>query len=289
VIGRPLANTRFYILDPELRLLPAGVTGQLHIGGSGVARGYLNREELTADKFIPDPFSQDKSARLYKTGDLARFLPDGNVECLGRVDHQLKIRGFRVEPGEVETVLRLHEGIADAVVTARPDSLGEYRLIGYVISRNGPLPATHLRDFARAQLPLYMVPAQFVFLKKFPLTPNGKIDIRNLPSPGQAIESTNNHVEPRSSSEQRLAKIWQEVLTLPRVGIDDDFFNLGGDSLTATRAFARTNQAFGTALTLREMLDHPTIRALSTVISSSKNMRPASPPLVPRRMRSSAV
>jgi amino acid adenylation domain-containing protein len=285
LIGRPLANTRFYILDPELRPVPTGAIGELHIGGVGLARGYLHRSELTAEKFIADPFSQNQSARLYKTGDLARFLPDGNVECLGRIDHQVKIRGFRVETGEVETILRQHPGIADAIVTTRPDSLGEQRMVGYLISRNGTLANAELRDFARTRLPLYMVPSQFVFLKQFPLTPNGKVDVRNLPAPGDALQTTSASVTPRNPNEQRLADIWQEVLMLNGVGIDDDFFDLGGDSLTATRAFARTNQAFGTALTLREMLDHPTIRTLSDVIARSPNALPALPPILPRRMR----
>jgi acyl carrier protein len=280
-----LANTRFYILDPELRLVPTGAIGELHIGGVGLARGYLHRSELTAEKFIADPFSQNQSARLYKTGDLARFLLDGNVECLGRLDHQVKIRGFRVETGEVETILRQHPGIADALVTTRPDSLGEQRLVGYLISRNGSLANAELRDFARTRLPLYMVPSQFVFLKQFPLTPNGKVDVRNLPAPGDALQTTSASVTPRNANEQRLADIWQEVLMLNGVSIDDDFFDLGGDSLTATRAFARTNQAFGTALTLREMLDHPTIRRLSDVIARSPNALPALPPILPRRMR----
>jgi hypothetical protein len=288
VIGRPLANTQFYIVDPELRLVPVGTVGELHIGGAGLARGYLNRTDLTSEKFISNPFSTTNQERLYKTGDLARYLPDGNVECLGRLDHQVKIRGFRVELGDVETMLREHGGIADAVVTARPDSLGEQRLVGYLVSRNGPVPASELREFARTRLPLYMVPSQFVFLKQFPLTPNGKVDVRNLPSPDVTPDATRNQVEPRNKNEQQLAGIWREVLIVGSIGIDDDFFDLGGDSLTATRAFARTNQAFGTALTLREMLDHPTIRGLSDVIATSSRVAPVCPPLIPRRARSLA-
>ena len=288
VIGRPLANTQFCILDHEFRLLPVGTAGELHIGGAGLARGYLNRPDLTSERFISNPFSASNHERLYKTGDLARYRPDGNVECLGRLDHQVKIRGFRVELGEVETILRQHIGIGDAVVTARPDSLGEQRLVGYLISRNGPVPAAELREFARTRLPLYMIPSQFVFLKQFPLTPNGKVDFRSLPSPALAGEATINLVAPRSNSEQQLAGIWREVLMVSAIGIDDDFFDLGGDSLTATRAFARTNQAFGTALTLREMLDHPTIRGLSEMIATSNRVAPACPPLIPRRARSLA-
>ena len=281
-IGRPLGNTQFYILDSRLRPVPVGTPGELHIGGAGLARGYLNRDELTASKFMPNPFG---SGRIYKTGDLACYLPHGLVHCLGRVDHQVKIRGFRIELGEVESVLRQHDGIADAVVTARDDSLGEKRLVGYLISRNGPPSVAELRDFVRTRLPSYMVPAQFVVLKQFPLTPNGKIDIRNLPAPDGSSDTRRSVCPPRNSDEQRLADIWQEVLMLNQVGIDDDFFELGGDSLSATRAFARTNQAFGTNLTLREMLDHPTIRGISELVRQSKGTAPVAPPILPRRAR----
>ena len=281
-IGRPLGNTQLYILDSKLCPVPAGTSGELLIGGAGLARGYLHRGELTAEKFIPNPFSPDSTQRLYKTGDLARYLPDGTVECLGRLDHQVKIRGFRIEPGEVESVLRQHKGIADAVVTARDDSLGEKRLVGYVISKNGPPSTTELREFARTKLPVYMVPAQFVVLKEFPLTPNGKIDVRRLPAVDTSSITGRNYVAPRHLEEQRLAAIWQEVLMLNQVGIDEDFFELGGDSLSATRAFARTNHVFGTNLTLREMLDHPTIRVLSVLVSQSKGTAPARPPILPR-------
>jgi amino acid adenylation domain-containing protein len=284
-IGRPLGNTQIYILDSQLRPVPVGTAGELHIGGAGLARGYLQRDELTSEKFIPNPFAATSGERLYKTGDLARYLPNGTIECLGRLDHQVKIRGFRIELGEVETVLRQHNGIADAVVTARDDSLGEKRLVGYLISRNGPPSTVELREFARTKLPLYMVPAQFVLLQEFPLTPNGKIDLRRLPAPDSASNTGRNYIAPRNTDEQSLATIWQEVLMLKQVGIDDDFFELGGDSLSATRAFARTNQAFGTSLTLREMLDHPTIRTLSELVARSKGTAPVRPPILPRSAR----
>jgi amino acid adenylation domain-containing protein len=281
-IGRPLANTRLYILDAARRPVPIGTAGELYIGGAGLARGYFNRQELTAEKFVTDGRNQE---RLYETGDLARYLPDGTVECLGRVDHQVKVRGFRIELGEIESVLREHKGIADAVVTAREDSLGEKRLVGYVISRNGPPSTTDLRDFAKTKLPVFMVPAQFVVLKQFPLTPNGKIDVRHLPAPDTAVEISENYQSPRNPDEHCLASIWQEVLTLKQVGIDDDFFELGGDSLSATRAFARTNQALGTSLTLREMLDRPTIRGIAELVAQSKGTAPMCPPLLSRRER----
>lgn len=281
-IGRPLANTELYILDARLRPVPVGTAGELHIGGAGLARGYWRREELTAEKFVAHPFSAEPGRRIYNTGDLARYLPDGTVECLGRLDHQVKIRGFRIELGEVESALRQHPAIADAVVAARDDALGEKRLVGYIISRDGSPSTAELRDFARTKLPLYMVPAQFVTLEQFPLTPNGKIDLRRLPAPGGSAAARRDYSAPRGADEQRLADIWGEVLLLTQVGIDDDFFELGGDSLSATRAFARTNQAFGTNLTLREMLDHPTIRTLSELVSRSKGTTPARPPILPR-------
>jgi amino acid adenylation domain-containing protein len=282
-IGRPLANTQLYILDRHLNPVPVGTAGELHIGGHGLAQGYWNRPELAAEKFIPNPFAKHFSNRIYKTGDLARFLPDGKVECLGRLDQQVKVRGFRIEPGEVETVLRQHTGIADALVTTRADAFGEQRLIGYIISRNGPPSVLELRDFIKRKLPLYMVPAQFVLLEEFPLTPNGKIDYRRLPSPERRSETSTNHVAPQNADEQALAAIWQEVLLLKQVGVNDNFFELGGDSLSATRAFARINRTFGTDLTLREILEHPTIRALAELVGKSKGTAPARAPILPRR------
>jgi amino acid adenylation domain-containing protein len=281
-IGRPLANTQLYILDAARRPVPIGAAGELYIGGAGLARGYFNRDQLTAEKFVR---GSGTDQRLYRTGDLARYQPDGTVECLGRVDHQVKVRGFRIELGEIESVLREHKGIADALVTARQDSLGENRLVGYVISRNGPPSTIDLRDFAKTKLPLFMVPAQFVVLKSFPLTPNGKIDIRGLPAPESAGTVSSKYQPPRTPDEQCLASIWQDVLGLKQIGIDDHFFELGGDSLSATRAFARTNESFGTGLTLREMLDHPTIRGIAELIVRSKNTAPSCPPLVSRRGR----
>jgi amino acid adenylation domain-containing protein len=284
-IGRPLANTQMYILNAELNPVPVGAIGELHIGGAGLARGYLNREELTAQRFVSHPFSKQPGDRLYKTGDLARCTPDGTIYCLGRIDQQVKIRGFRIELGEVESALRQHDGIADAVVTARPDGLGENRLIAYLTSKNGPPSVPDLRDFMKGKLPVYMVPAQFVVLKEFPLTPNGKVDVRNLPSPENQINSGNGYVSPRNQEDQRIADIWREVLLVPRIGIDDNFFELGGDSLSATRAFSRTNQAFGTELTLREMLDRPTVRSLSDLVTHSRGTAGVCPPILPRSER----
>ena len=289
LIGRPLANTQFHILDANMRPVPVGVAGELHISGDGLARGYLHRPELTAEKFVVHAFAPAANQHLYKTGDLARYLPDGQVECLGRIDQQVKIRGFRIEPGEVEAMLRQHQGIADALVATRNDTLGEKRLIGYVISKNGPPSPVELRDFLKTKLPFYMVPAQFVTLQQFPLTPNGKVDLRRLPEPENERVSSRPYVAPRSADEQALAEIWGEVLALKQVGIDDHFFDLGGDSLSATRAFARINTAFGTELTLREILDRPTIRELAQLVGNSKGNASVSRPTIPRQPRRNAA
>ena len=287
-IGRPLANTQLYILDQNLQPLPVGTVGELHIGGDGLALGYFNRPELTAEKFVASPFSKDKSERLYKTGDLARYLPDGKIECLGRIDHQVKIRGFRIELGEIETVLRQYSGIAEALVTARDDAVEEKRLVGYIIPRNGLVSIVELRDFIRTKLPLHMVPAQFVTLEQFPLTPNGKIDLRRLPAPENDLQPAKDHVPPRDAEEQNLAEIWQEVLMLRQVSADDNFFELGGDSLSATRAFARINKKFSMNITLREMFEHPTIAGLAAIVRKQKGTSVAHMQSIPRQPRAMA-
>lgn len=283
-IGRPLANTQCYILDGRSRPVPVGTVGELYIAGAGVARGYHNQPELTQERFLPNPFAPE-GARMYRTGDLARYWPDGNIECLGRIDHQVKVRGFRIECGEVESVLRECPGIADALVTAWPDAQGDKRLVGYVLSKNGPPSATGLRDFAKSRLPLYMVPSRFVVLEKFPLTPNGKIDVRRLPEPDGRVVSTQRYQPPENDTEQQLAQIWQEVLSLSPIGMEENFFELGGDSLSATRVFARINRAFGTQLSLREILENPTLRALARLVARHKGTRASSASPIPRQPR----
>lgn len=284
-IGRPLANTQFYILDAQLRPVPVGTAGELYIGGEGLARGYLKRPELTGEKFLPHPFSKADGARIYRTGDLARYWPDGNIECLGRVDHQVKVRGFRIELGEVESALRQNPGVAGALVTAREDALGEKRLVGYVISKNGPPSHVELRDFLKARLPLYMVPSQFVFLERFPLTPNGKIDLRQLPAPEGKAAPAGHYQPPRDATEEQVTQIWQEVLLLTKISSEENFFELGGDSLSATRVFARINRAFGTNLSLRAILEHPTVRALAGLIAQAKDRNQSNAPVIPRQPR----
>ncbi|MCE0521743.1 MAG: amino acid adenylation domain-containing protein [Methylacidiphilales bacterium] len=276
-IGRPIANTQLYILDPHLQPVPAGVPGELHIGGTGLARGYHNRSELTAEKFIPDPFSGVPGARLYKTGDLARFLPDGNVEYLGRLDHQIKIRGFRVELGEIEEVLNQHPGVQASVVMAREDAPGDKRLVAYVVNRNGAVPSSELRECIRAKLPDYMMPSAFVTLKAFPLTPNGKVDRKALPKPDvEAGADKSTFVKPRTRTENALAEIWREVLSLKHVGIRDTFFELGGHSMLAVRLVSKINKSLGLGLPILVLFQNPTIEKLANVCdrNNQHNLEP---------------
>jgi amino acid adenylation domain-containing protein len=284
-IGRPLAHTQLYILDNQLQPVPVGVAGELHIGGNGLARGYLGRPDLTAAKFIPNPFGHDRESRLYKTGDWARYQPDGSVECLGRIDQQVKIRGFRIEPAEIEAAVRQHPLVINAVVTAREDASGEKRLVGYLVTRNGPPPVAELRDFIRAKLPAYMVPTHFVMMKALPLTPNGKIDAHRLPAPDELAPTEGNYVPPRNDQERALVEVWEEVLAIRHIGIEDDFFDLGADSLSATRAFARINRRLGINLPLRAIFENPTVAKLSRVAQDSNPLPPSRPAIERRRSR----
>ncbi|RAM49068.1 MAG: non-ribosomal peptide synthetase [Hapalosiphonaceae cyanobacterium JJU2] len=267
-IGRPIANTQIYILDSHLQLVPIGVAGELHIGGDGLARGYLNRPELTAEKFIANPFSTDPSARLYKTGDLARYLPDGNIEYLGRIDHQVKIRGFRIELGEVEAVLTQHPQVQQAVVTAPQDAAGNKRLVAYVVSA-GEAPSTpQLRDYLQHHLPEYMVPGVFVVLDALPLTPNGKIDRQALPQPDLEDIRTGEYVAPQTWEEELLAQIWSEVLGVSKVGAHDNFFDLGGDSLLSVQVLSKVKNS-GLEVSLQQLFNHRTVRELAKVLQQS--------------------
>ncbi|MHC0068641.1 non-ribosomal peptide synthetase, partial [Nostoc sp. UIC 10890] len=278
-IGRPIANTQIYILDAYLQPVPVGVTGEIYIGGVGLARGYFNRPELTQEKFIPNPFTrnmgenEDQSSnleRLYKTGDLARYLPDGNIELLGRVDNQVKIRGFRVELGEIEGALRLHPSIQQTVITARIDDSGDKRLVAYIVSQPKQTPTTdELRLFLKQKLPEYMVPSAFVFLDTLPLTPNGKIDRHALPAPDSSRPNlTQIFVAPRSVVEQQIADIWTSVLKLQKIGIHDNFFTLGGHSLLATQVISRLRSTFGVDLSVRALFEAPTVAQLADRIET---------------------
>jgi len=273
-IGRPLANTQVYLLDSELQPVPIGVSGELYIGGAGVARGYFNRPELTSEKFIPHPFGG--TGRLYKTGDLARYLPDGNIEFIGRSDRQVKIHGFRIEPGEIETALRQHPAVRETVVLGREDR-GNQRLVAYVVpEQNCDLTTSELRDFLLDLLPESIVPSVFVRLKALPLSPNGKIDFQALPAPEPSQLETGTFVAPRIATEQVLAEIWAKILELPQVGIHDNFFELGGDSIQSIRIVAKANQA-GLQLTPKQMFEYQTIAELAAVAGITQIEIPRSP------------
>ena len=267
-LGRPIANTKVYILDKHLQPVPVGVPGELYTGGDGLARGYLNHPELTAEKFIPDPFSAVPGARLYRTGDLARYLPDGNIEFLGRIDHQVKIRGFRIELGEIESVLGQHPGVRQATVLAREDEAGDKRLVAYVVpASEAPPTIRELRRYLGQKLPEYMIPSLFVSLNTLPLTPNGKVDRHALPAPEHTrpeLEET--YAAPRTPVEQSLAEIWANVLGLEQVGVSDNFFELGGHSLMAVQLFARIRKWAGIDLPLAILFRSPTIKALAEVL-----------------------
>lgn len=269
-IGRPIANTRVYVLDRHQQPVPIGVAGELYIGGDGVVQGYLHRPDLTAERFIPDPFHHEPGARLYRTGDLARYLPDGSLEFLGRTDFQVKIRGHRIELGEIEIALEQHPSIHEAIVVAREEGPGDTRLVAYLTTHRGANPSTNdLRTFLKAKLADAMVPSAFVVLPTLPLTPNGKIDRRALPAPDtERPELDKPFVASRTSTEEVLASVWSRVLGIDQVGIHDNFFDLGGDSILAVQIIAKTNQE-GLRLTVRQLLDHQTIAELASVTGSA--------------------
>lgn len=275
-IGKPVANTRVYILDEQGLPQPLGIAGELYIGGAGVARGYLNRPDLTAERFVPDPFSGDPGARLYRTGDLARFRDDGNIEFLGRLDHQVKVRGFRIELGEIETVLRTHPAVHDVLVMARDDIPGQpaddRMLVAYIVkSPSESLEGHQLRQFLTAKLPAYMVPAAFVMLDAFPLTPNEKIDRKALPLPSQQDRTgqTRDIQAPRNEIERIIASIWEQCLGLKDVSIRENFFDLGGHSLLLANVHARLPEFLREKLTMVDLYKYPTIAALASFVDSN--------------------
>jgi amino acid adenylation domain-containing protein len=282
-IGGPIPNARIYILEDLLRPLPIGVAGNLHIGGAGLARGYVGCPDLTAEKFIPDPFSDEPGARLYKTGDLARYLPNGNIEFLGRSDDQVKIRGFRIELGEIERTLEQHPAVRQAIVLVREDELGEKRLVAYVAAEAEVRPtANELHDFLKDKLPQHMVPAVFVMLEAFPLTANGKVDRRALPAPdGGRAELGEAFVACRTSTEELLAEIWGQVLGVNQIGVYDNFFRLGGHSLLATQVVSRVREAFQLEIPLRRLFEAPTIAGLAETIEACRGAQLQAPPIVP--------
>jgi len=272
-IGRPIANTEVYILNAELQPVPIGVAGELYIGGDGLAQGYLNRPDLTETKFVPHPFRQNSTARLYKTGDQVRYLPDGNIEFIGRQDDQIKIRGYRIELGEIEATLGQHDSVRDVVVIMREDTAGDKRLVAYVTPQGNLQPnANQLKDYLKQRLADYMVPAAIVVLDKIPLTPNGKADRRALPIPAKKIDKSNeNFVAPSTVTEKVLAEIWCDVLGLERIGIQDNFFDLGGTSLLGFQLIARAQKHFGTDFKVVKLYQYPTISSLAKYISQGKS------------------
>ncbi len=267
-IGRPIANTQIYILDTHAQPVPIGVAGEIHIGGAGVARGYLNRPELTAEKFIRDPYSAAPDARMYKTGDLGRWLADGTVEYLGRNDFQVKIRGFRIELGEIEAKLCGCSGVREAVVIAREDVAGDKRLVAYVLPTDAELSVAALRSELAALLPEHMLPAAFVQLASFPLTPNGKLDRKALPAPDASAVLARAYAAPQGAIETAIAAIWQDLLGLERVGRHDHFFELGGHSLLAVRMTVRMREAFDVDVPLRSLFEHPVLSRMSDAVVS---------------------
>ncbi len=286
-IGRPIINTQIYLLDHNLQPVPVGISGEIYIGGAGLARGYLHCPELTAEKFLPHPFSTEPGARLYKTGDLARYLPDGNIEFLGRIDHQVKIRGFRIELEEIEAILRQHPAVQEAVVLAREDIPGDKRLVAYVIPVQAQKPtARALLYFLQKKLPPYMIPSTILFLDALPLMPNGKLNRRALPPPAlERPELENPYVAPRNPTEEVLTTIWSQLLGLDYVGIYDNFFDLGGHSLFVTQFVARVRDTFQVELPLQRVFDTPTVADLAVLIESkdhgeSHNLLPLILPLL---------
>jgi len=268
-IGKPIANTQVYILDLHLNPVPIGVPGELHIGGFGLARGYLNRPELTAEKFISNPFNKAPDARLYKTGDLAYYLPDGNIIYLNRIDNQVKLRGFRIELGEIESVILQHPEIRETAVIVREDQPGDKRLVAYLVFKKQKVMAGILRQFLSKKLPEYMLPSAFVSLEVIPLTPNGKADYYALPIPDITENTRTDFVSPSSPTEEILATLWAEILRVDHVSIDDNFFELGGHSLLATQVISRIRDTFSVDLPFHSFFESPTVERLAIKITQS--------------------
>jgi amino acid adenylation domain-containing protein len=266
-IGQSVSNTELWVLDQYGHVLPVGVPGELFIGGDGLAREYLKHPKLTAEKFVPHPFSNEPGARLYRTGDLVRYLSDGNIDFLGRMDQQVKIRGFRIELGEIEAVLNEHTAVRESVVLVRDDVPGEKRLVAYVVADSGAI-VNELRSWLRERLPEYFVPTFFIVLDKLPLTANGKVDRRALPAPDQSELLKEKLVAPRTPEEEKIAAIWSDVLDIKPIGIQTNFFDLGGHSLLATRVVTRISEAFGIRLPLRALFDSPTIAGVAAQVAS---------------------
>jgi amino acid adenylation domain-containing protein len=282
-IGRPIANTRIYILDAQRQLVPVGYPGELYIGGAGLAIGYLHRHDLTAEKFVTDPFNASKGDLMYATGDLACYLPNGEIDLLGRADSQVKLRGYRIELGEIEVQLARHPSVSQAVVRIYEETPGEKYLVGYVILREGYLlDSAELQHFLRQTLPEYMIPTLFMTLRAFPLTPNGKVDRRALPAPQRgALASQTTYVAPRTATEAELDRIWINVLGVQQVGVHDNFFELGGHSLLATQIVSRVSDVFRIELPLRQLFETPTVAGMAECIDATLQGAQVVPALAP--------
>jgi amino acid adenylation domain-containing protein len=267
-IGRPIANTQIYILNDALQPTPVGVTGELYIGGAGLARGYLNQPALTAERFTPNPFGSKAGERIYRTGDLARFLPDGRIEYLGRSDQQVKIRGFRIELGEIEAVLLTHPAVSSAVVAPQDAQDGQKNLVAYLTDADSERPSiAQLRAYLRTRLPEHMTPNYYVWLTQLPLTPNGKINRRALPEPQWSrLQPREHYLAPRTPIETALADIWRQVLKIEQVGVEDDFFELGGHSLLATQIASRVKASLRVELSLSVLFESSTIARLAEIV-----------------------
>lgn len=290
-IGRPIANTQVYILDNNLQAIAIGEVGELYIGGDGLARGYLNRPDLTAEKFISHSFDSNLATRLYKTGDLARYLPDGNIEFLGRIDNQVKIRGFRIELGEIEREIAQHPDVREIVVLARQDEIGEKHLTAYIVPHyNSRYTHNKLRNFLQERLPNYMVPSAFVMLESLPLTANGKIDRHKLPAPSRERPQLEQaYIAPQTDLERLLAGILSQLLKIDRVGIDDNFFDLGGTSILILQVAVRVKQELGIELPAVKLFQYSTIGSLAKYLHSNQNSQPSHDKLQNRAQRQQAA
>jgi len=272
-IGRPIANTRVYLLDASLQPVPIGVPGEIYLAGDGITRGYLNRPELTAEKYLHDPFGAE-GEKLYRTGDLARYRHDGSLEYIGRLDHQVKLRGFRIELGEIETALETHTLVETARVIIREDHPEIKQLVAYVVATDAiQIDPTELREHVYKSLPIYMVPQAFITLTEIPLTPNGKLDRKALPTPDRSSSADTKYVPPQNETEEQLAAMWSELLGIEQIGINDDFFSLGGHSLVAMQVVSRIMQSMGVQLPLETMFDSPTIARLAETVNESGDMK----------------
>ena len=285
-IGRPIRNTKIFLLDAFMKPVPTGVPGEVYIGGSGLARGYLNRPELTAENFIPNPFRDKPGARLYRTGDLARYLPDGQIEYIGRIDQQVKIRGFRIELEEIEVVLSQHPEVHEVVLLARKDIESDKRLVAYVVSNPAPINDSQveqseipskktklhqtLRQYLQEKLPNYMVPQAFVILDAFPRLPNGKVNRQALHAP-EGIPAQLDYVPPQNKVERAIAQVWQEVLRIDKIGIDSNFFDLGGHSLSLIQVQSRLCKMFKRDLSIVELFNFPTVNVLAKYFSQEQS------------------